>query len=154
MVCRTLYRMNRKISANSNIMQRISPNNELTGDCKPTQVYKNPRSAKPKFTPASFSILSDILQRDNSNPNPPAAGSFVTTKPLKLDARVLPISELSCEASRSYHRDDQADDHMDKDMEDFLLKMLGDGFQLDRDMISKVLRKSLISSALKRNIYC
>ncbi|KAF8031274.1 hypothetical protein BT93_D0467 [Corymbia citriodora subsp. variegata] len=59
--------------------------------------------------------------------------SFETAKPLKLDAKLLPIS--------NNYPDIQSDPTMgmQKDTEDFLFKMLEDGFQLDRDMIGEVL---------------
>ena len=64
-------------------------------------------------------------------------------KPLKLDSKVMPMSELweveakSC--SPKY-------DHLHQEMEDFLFKMLGDGFQLDRDVIRQVLGRLFILS--------
>lgn len=146
----TPYRMNRKISANSNITQHISPNDEVTGDYKSAQVCVNSVSAKPRYPPASFGIASDFMQKDYLIPKPPSTRSFETIRPLRLDAKALPISEFSCEATGSYRMDDQVDSTMIKDMEEFLLQMLCHGFNIDKDAVAKVLCKSFHCRALNR----
>ncbi|KAI4342978.1 hypothetical protein MLD38_027534 [Melastoma candidum] len=133
----TPNRMNWKTSANSNIMEHISPDDEGSGL---PQVNENPLSSKSKCAPASFGIASDFIRKDYLIPKPPSASSFETGKPLRLGAMALPISEFSQETSGSHQMDKQVDSNMTKDMEDFLLQMLGQGFNIERDTIGKVLR--------------
>ncbi|KAK4590034.1 hypothetical protein RGQ29_020554 [Quercus rubra] len=97
---------------------------------------RNCRASKPKTRPVCSGMVSSILGKDYIKSTPPVNGSYTVRKPLKLDSKVMPMSELweveakSC--SPKY-------DHLHQEMEDFLFKMLGDGFQLDRDVIRQVL---------------
>ncbi|XP_030971507.1 putative nuclear RNA export factor SDE5 isoform X3 [Quercus lobata] len=97
---------------------------------------RNSRASKPKTRPVCAGMVSSILGKDYIKSTPPVNGSYMVRKPLKLDSKVMPMSELweveakSC--SPKY-------DHLHQEMEDFLFKMLGDGFQLDRDVIRQVL---------------
>nr|POF23241.1 putative nuclear rna export factor sde5 [Quercus suber] len=97
---------------------------------------RNSRASKPKSRPVCAGMVSSILGKDYIKSTPPVNGSYMGRKPLKLDSKVMPMSELweieakSC--SPKY-------DCLHQEMEDFLFKMLGDGFQLDRDVIRQVL---------------
>ena len=104
---------------------------------------RNSRASKPKTRPVCSGMVSSILGKDYIKSTPPVNGSYTVRKPLKLDSKVMPMSELweveakSC--SPKY-------DHLHQEMEDFLFKMLGDGFQLDRDVIRQVLGRLFILS--------
>ncbi|KAK4271543.1 hypothetical protein QN277_020225 [Acacia crassicarpa] len=95
------------------------------------------RYLKPKVRPVSVGIVSSRLAKDYVRSMPSANRSYHgTTKPLKLDANLLTTSEVwaeKCEPNISNHN------QLHQDMEDFLFKMLGDGFQLDREKIREVL---------------
>ncbi|GAY34484.1 hypothetical protein CUMW_011710 [Citrus unshiu] len=56
--------------------------------------------------------------------------------PLKLDPKEFPMSALWGEETKPKQ---SKGDHLQKEMEDFLFKMLGEGFQLSRDVIREVL---------------
>lgn len=104
---------------------------------------RNSRASKPKTRPVCAGMVSSILGKDYIKSTPPVNGSYMGRKPLKLDSKVMPMSELweieakSC--SPKY-------DCLHQEMEDFLFKMLGDGFQLDRDVIRQVLGRLFILS--------
>ncbi|XP_030543501.1 putative nuclear RNA export factor SDE5 isoform X2 [Rhodamnia argentea] len=105
---------------------------------KLVQADGNPRYSKQKGLPISVGTISGVIGKDYVRSTSLANGSRMAGKPLKLDSKVLPASELSGNASKL---DASKDDQMHQDMEDFLFKMLGDGFQLDRDVIREVLGK-------------
>ncbi|XP_048141549.1 putative nuclear RNA export factor SDE5 isoform X2 [Rhodamnia argentea] len=97
---------------------------------KPFQAGANSRSSKLKCCPASMGSVSSFRGKEDVKAK---LCSFETAKPLKLDAKLLSISDS--------YPDIQSNPimEMQKDMEDFLFKMLEDGFQLDRDLIGEVL---------------
>lgn len=95
------------------------------------------RGLKPKTRPVSVGTVSSMLGKDYVRSQPSRNGSCcVTSKPLKLDANELPMSEIWDDTTRP---NISKQDQLHKDMENFLCKMLGDGFQLDRDKIRGVL---------------
>ncbi|KAK7302774.1 hypothetical protein RJT34_13670 [Clitoria ternatea] len=94
------------------------------------------RNSRPKFRPVSIGTVSSVIGKDYGRPMPSVSGSFDAAKPTKLNAKSLPMTGIWLEKSKpniSKH------DQLHHDMEDFLFKMLGDGFQLDRNMIREVL---------------
>ena len=72
---------------------------------------------------------------------PLANVSYPGTKPLKVDSEELPMSVLWGGLKSSSLKED----HLHKDMEDFLFKILGEGFRLDRDVIREVLGKPTVN---------
>lgn len=96
----------------------------------------NPRSSKQKWHTISVDTVSSVVGKDYVRSTPLANGSCMAAQPSKLDSKVLPASEL---LGKDYKMDASKDDQMHQDVEDFLFKMLGDGFQLDRDVIREVL---------------
>lgn len=102
------------------------------------QADGNPRYSKQKGRGISVGTISGVIDKDYVRSTSLADGSCMAAKPLKLDSKVLPASELSGKDSKLAA---SKDDQMHQDMEDFLFKMLGDGFQLDRDVIREVLGK-------------
>jgi len=100
--------------------------------------FQERKTSGPKVRPVSAGTVSSIIGKNYVRPAPSANGSFETTKPTKLDAKSLPMTGIWREknkpdVSSSKH------DRLHQDMEDFLFKMLGEGFQLDRTMIRQVL---------------
>ncbi|KAK9267645.1 hypothetical protein L1049_010076 [Liquidambar formosana] len=100
-----------------------------------SHAYGNSK-AKQKRRPASVGTVSCVLGKDYIRPTPLATGFSIRTKPLKLDSKELSESEIWGEEAKS---DLAKDDGMHKDIEEFLFKLLGDGFQMDRDLIRDVL---------------
>ncbi|KAF7803464.1 putative nuclear RNA export factor SDE5 isoform X2 [Senna tora] len=95
------------------------------------------RGLKAKVHPVSVGTVSSRLGKDYVKSMPLANWSYrAKTKPLKLDANVLSMSEIWDDQSKP---NTLKHDKLHQDMEDFLFKMLGDGFQLDRDKIREVL---------------
>ncbi|KAJ6333546.1 hypothetical protein OIU77_009422 [Salix suchowensis] len=94
------------------------------------------RNVKQKWCAVSGGTVSSVLGKSYISSRPVGNGSCVTTKPLKLDEKEFPTSELWGEEPKQTQSNH---DRMHKDMEDFLFKMLGDGFQLEREMIRQVL---------------
>ncbi|WVY95030.1 hypothetical protein V8G54_034118 [Vigna mungo] len=105
--------------------------------------FQERKTSRTKVRPVSAGTVSSIIGKNYVRPAPSANGSFRTTKPTKLDAKLLPMTGIWREKNKpdvsgSKH------DQLHQDMEDFLFKMLGDGFQLDRNMIRQVLAVDFI----------
>lgn len=99
---------------------------------KPSQVSANSRSLKLKWRPASIGSVPSFRGKEDVKAK---LCSFETAKPLKLDAKLLSISDNHPDIPLNPIME------MQKETEDFLFKMLEDGFQLDRDVIGEVLGK-------------
>ncbi|KAK4768795.1 hypothetical protein SAY86_026945 [Trapa natans] len=104
---------------------------------KPSQTNGNSKSSKLKLPPASLGTVSNFLGKDYVSIKPSESGFYEATKPLKLDPEFLPMSELLVGKDPMETKSNQ----MHKEMEDFLFKMLGEGFKLDRHVIQDVLGK-------------
>ncbi|XWS19585.1 hypothetical protein CRYUN_Cryun31cG0028200 [Craigia yunnanensis] len=94
------------------------------------------RAPKQKGRPVSGGTVSSMLGKGYMKSVPLANGSYPGTKPLKVDSKELPMSVLWGEGLKS---STLKEDHLHKDMEVFLFKMLGEGFRLERDVIREVL---------------
>ncbi|XVE88030.1 hypothetical protein DITRI_Ditri19aG0035800 [Diplodiscus trichospermus] len=94
------------------------------------------RDLKQKRRPVSGGIVSSMLGKGYVKSAPLTVGSCPGTKPLKVDSKELPMSVLWGEGLES---GSLKEDPLHKDMEDFLFKMLGEGFRLDRDVIREVI---------------
>ncbi|KAL5839574.1 hypothetical protein ACOSQ4_012182 [Xanthoceras sorbifolium] len=94
------------------------------------------RAAKKKWPPVSGGTVSSVIGKEYFKSTQPANVSCVATKPLKLDSKELPMSTIWGEEAKA---NPSSDDHLHKDMEDFLFKMLGEGFQMNRNVIREVL---------------
>ncbi|KAJ1381901.1 HscB, C-terminal domain superfamily [Sesbania bispinosa] len=94
------------------------------------------KNLRPKVPPVSVGSVSSLIGKEYVKPMPSANGSYGVTKPIKLDAKELPMTGIWREKSKP---NILKDDQLHQDMEDFLFKMLGDGFQLERNMIREVL---------------
>ncbi|TYH01864.1 hypothetical protein ES288_A09G093600v1 [Gossypium darwinii] len=94
------------------------------------------RSPKQKVRPVSGGTVSSMLGKGYMKSVPLANGSYPGTKPMKVDSKEMPMSLFWGE---ELEPSSQNEDRMHKDMEDFLFKMLGEGFRLERDVIREVL---------------
>ena len=109
---------------------------------KPFHGKRNSGAVKSKPHPASLGTVSGVVGRDYIQPKTMTVPYQEVNKPLKLDAKELPESEiwgernsLSAAAAKGTMRDDVVN---------FLFKMLGDGFELDKNKIHDVLGKPLL----------
>ncbi|XP_021659280.2 putative nuclear RNA export factor SDE5 isoform X1 [Hevea brasiliensis] len=105
---------------------------------KPCCTNRKFRASKQIWRPLSGGTIPSILGKESVNSTLVANSSCMETKPMKLDAKELPMSELWGEETKL---NPSKKDHMYKDIGDFLFRMLGDGFQLERDEIRQVLDK-------------
>ncbi|MFQ6655101.1 hypothetical protein Gotur_026735 [Gossypium turneri] len=92
-----------------------------------------------QFQPLLMNVVAIGKRKGYMKSVPLANGSYAGTKPMKVDSKEVPISlfwgeKLECNS--------QNEDLMYKDMEDFLFKMLGKEFRLERDVIGEVLNSS------------
>lgn len=110
------------------------------------------RAPKKKWRPISGGSVSSVIGRDYFKPTQSNNVSCGATKPLKLDASELPMAEIW--GDEEAQQKPSKEDHLHKDMEEFLFKMLGEGFQLDRDVIKDVLGKFLHSFLRNFLIVC
>ncbi|KAF4363798.1 hypothetical protein F8388_000463 [Cannabis sativa] len=93
-------------------------------------------SERSKYRSASIGTVSSIIGKDYVKTAQFKQGYVKANKSMKLNSKVLPVSEpLIREAKLNSEKDDNVHD----DMEEFLFHMLGDGFQLERDVIRQVL---------------
>lgn len=112
----------------------VSSNDEISE--KSVHAGGNSTATKKNRFPASTGTVSSVLGKDYFRSTPMTKGSSVTTKPLKLDLKEFPEVEIWEDEAKANSAKAIS---MPKDTEDFLFKMLGDGFQIDRDAIQKVL---------------
>uniref|UniRef100_F6HRW6 DUF1771 domain-containing protein n=1 Tax=Vitis vinifera TaxID=29760 RepID=F6HRW6_VITVI len=112
----------------------------------------NPKASKPKRRPVSVGTISGVIGKSYARCTASANESCVATKPLKLDMTNFPMFECQDKEDKF---DSAKDDLMHKDVEDFIFKMLGHGFQLDRGLIQEVLGKfSLMPSVGIKYLIC
>lgn len=117
---------------------RTEGSSESSDGCSLENSFQERKTWRPKVRPVSAGTVSSIIGKDYVRPVPLANGSIGVTKPPKLDAKSLPMTGIWREKGKP---DVSGRNHgqLHQDMEDFLFKMLGDGFQLDRNMIRQVL---------------
>lgn len=110
---------------------------------KKYQVKGNLKSAKSKVQPFSAGTVSNIIGKEYACSKPSANKFAKVYKPVKVGVKILheSPSEGDCTSLPS-------DFHLHHDMEDFLFKMLGDGFSLNREVIREVLGRLLLSLSL------
>ncbi|XP_022846057.1 putative nuclear RNA export factor SDE5 isoform X2 [Olea europaea var. sylvestris] len=93
-------------------------------------------NSKAKKCSASMGTVSCVIGREYSRHRSLPNESCKKTKPLKLNSNDFPVSEIWDENAES---DSPArSETMHRDIEQFLFKMLGDGFQLEMDVIQDV----------------
>ncbi|GMY31772.1 putative nuclear RNA export factor SDE5 [Fagus crenata] len=120
-----------------------------TGDAMPSEMSsdnirqkshnggRTTRALKSKVCPASIGTVSGVIAKDYVTLRPVTKGYPEATKPPKLDSKELSISEIRSEEvppSMRARKGTTCDN-----IEEFMIKMLGDGFQLDENVIQEVL---------------
>ncbi|RQO85971.1 hypothetical protein POPTR_001G401900v4 [Populus trichocarpa] len=98
---------------------------------------KDTREFKSKRYPVSMGAVSSVLGKEYAKPKPLTHRSVEATKPLKLDSKDFPVSDVW----REKNPPSMVARHgiMQAGVEEFLFQMLGNGFQLDMTLIQEVL---------------
>lgn len=99
---------------------------------EPPRVLSRP---KPRNSGVSMGTVAGRIGADYGRSRPLTKQVSEITKPVKLMSSEIPASQIWVEKSKPDHVKTET---MNKDIELFLLKMLGDGFQLDMDVIKQV----------------
>ncbi|KAL4019633.1 hypothetical protein IC575_018387 [Cucumis melo] len=101
---------------------------------KKYQVKGNLKTAKLKVQPFSTGTVSNIIGKEYACSKPSGNNFTKVNKPVKVEMKVLheSSSEGDCTSLPS-------DFDLHHEMEDFLFKMLGDGFRLKREVIREVI---------------
>ncbi|GMH05441.1 hypothetical protein Nepgr_007281 [Nepenthes gracilis] len=110
-----------------------SSNNNGSDESYCTIGNANLKALKSKQQPVSMGTVSSVLGKNYVRSTPWANKTQNRTKPLKLEA-----NQLSTFRSQKLSLLEK-DARLHKDFENFLFEMLGNGFQLDRDVIREVL---------------
>ncbi|VFQ91853.1 unnamed protein product [Cuscuta campestris] len=92
--------------------------------------------SKPKRCAASTGIVPNVTRREYDGPKSLKDEASKPTKPLKLNSDDIPFSELWKDESSV--QDTEKTETLGLDVEEFLFKMLGDGFSLDISTIHDV----------------
>lgn len=100
--------------------------------------FHGSKNSRPKVRPVSAGTVSSVIGKSYVRSTPSTSGPKVMTKPPKLDAKDLPMTGIYRETSVSKPNSSKRD-QLQENMEEFLFKMLGVGFKLDRKMIREVL---------------
>lgn len=116
----------------------------------------NTRVSNSKKNSVSVGTVSGMIGKEYISPRSSTNESIEVKKPLKLELKEVPALEIWSEEVESTMPAENSKMHAD--IEEFLFKMLGEGFKLDMDVIREVLGKSsylirkLISSILWNTI--
>ncbi|KAG6689333.1 hypothetical protein I3842_11G169700 [Carya illinoinensis] len=98
---------------------------------------RHTRLLKSKVRPVSMGTVSGIIAKDYAKPRPVTNEYPGSKKPPGLDSKELPISEIWREEVPPNMTAGKGTIH--GYVEEFMFKMLGDGFQLDMSVIQEVL---------------
>ena len=135
-----LYEMQGSSSSSSshvsNVDATVEESSESSDGYSLENSWQERKTLRPKVRPVSVGTVSSIIGKNYVRPMPSANGYCGTTKPVKLDAKGLPMTGIWREKTKP---NTLKHNQLHQDMEDFLFKMLGYGFRLDRDMIRGVL---------------
>lgn len=112
-------------SYETRILSQPKPTNKVISINEPPNVLSQ---SKPKNYGASMGTVSGIIGADYGRSRASTKEAREITKPVKLMSNEFPIMQ-PINATRGT---------MNKDVEQFLLKMLGDGFKLDMGVIKEV----------------
>lgn len=92
------------------------------------------KTAKPKIQPFSAGTVSSVIGKEYARSKSSANQFTQVYKPVKVGVKVLHESSSEGDCTNF-----TSESHLHQDMENFLFKMLGDGFRLKREVIREVL---------------
>ncbi|CAI0395557.1 unnamed protein product [Linum tenue] len=129
-------------SSSASLKEEVEENASVSSNPSASAVSCLPdekiRAPKQKARPVSGGTVSCFLGKDYIKSKPGSTASVMSTKPLKLDANDWLVSD---DGETKDKQGLSVNDKMLEGMEDFLFKMLGNGFRLEREMIHDVLDK-------------
>ncbi|KAG7582056.1 hypothetical protein ISN44_As08g016770 [Arabidopsis suecica] len=114
---------------------------------KPSQVYvpkevrrqedSKAKVWRPKRNSISVGTVSSVIGKDYARTRPISNAPREATKPMKIDSRDIPETEIW---SEEMPKSNEAKiSRAPTDVEEFIVKMLGEGFQASQDVIHQVL---------------
>lgn len=123
--------------ANSSSVGSINTDSGVNGggygrSNEPQKVVYRPKT---RNSGISMGTVSGVIGADYGRSRGSSKETCESTKPVKLMSSEIPASQIWVEKSKT---DNLKNEIMNKDVELFLLKMLGDGFQLDMEVIKEV----------------
>ncbi|GFP96715.1 hypothetical protein PHJA_001815600 [Phtheirospermum japonicum] len=96
----------------------------------------NLTKSKPKKCSASMGTVSGVIGKDYMKPTTQPDGLHQKSKPMIINSDDFPVSEIWDERKESAST--SRSESMDSDIQEFLCKMLGVGFQLEKSVIQDV----------------
>ncbi|KAG9441041.1 hypothetical protein H6P81_016895 [Aristolochia fimbriata] len=111
----------------------------VKSDDKSTDVVKSSKVSKAKKVTISVGTVSSVIGKGYCRSTASEKHLTKGKKPVKLEVRYPPSQGLNCDPVGSDFAP-RTKPPNNRDVEDFLYKMLGDGFQLEMDVIQEVLR--------------
>ncbi|EFH38956.1 hypothetical protein ARALYDRAFT_497335 [Arabidopsis lyrata subsp. lyrata] len=114
---------------------------------KPSQVYvpkevrrqedSKAKVWRPKRNSISVGTVSSVIGKEYARTRPISNAPREATKPMKIDSRDIPETELWSEEMPKSN--EPKTNRAPTDVEEFIVKMLGEGFQASQDVIHQVL---------------
>ncbi|KZV23220.1 hypothetical protein F511_05059 [Dorcoceras hygrometricum] len=125
-------------SSNSKTWESTGSSTSVSSECSSDNPSENAvvGRLKPKRCSASMGTVSSVIGREYITPKPQPNESRENHKPIKLNSDDYPVSEIWKE--NELLETTSRGESMNDDVEDFLFKMLGKGFQLDMNVIHDV----------------
>ncbi|KAK6157423.1 hypothetical protein DH2020_011671 [Rehmannia glutinosa] len=96
-------------------------------------------TSKPKKSSASMGTVSDVIGKNYIKPRTQSDGVNQKLKPVKINSDDFPVSEIWDEKRELATT--SRNESMDSDIQEFLCKILGDGFKLEMSVIQGVIGK-------------
>ncbi|GFP96717.1 hypothetical protein PHJA_001815800 [Phtheirospermum japonicum] len=96
----------------------------------------NRTTSKPKKCSASMGTVSGVIGKDYMKPTTQSDGLHQKSKPVIINSDEFLVSEIWDERKES--TSSSRSESMDSDIQEFICKMLGDGFQLEKSVIQDV----------------
>lgn len=93
---------------------------------------------KPKRSSAIMGTVSSVIGKDYIKPRPLTKTFSEKLKPVKLHSEEFPVSEIWEEKKAPTHPSTSCGESMVSDVQEFIFRMLGDGFQLEMSVIQDV----------------
>ncbi|KAI3457474.1 hypothetical protein Pfo_014137 [Paulownia fortunei] len=117
----------------------VESTTSASSGCPFNNISENAHIAKSKAKKCSASMgtVSDVIGKDYIKPRPQSNGLNEKLKPVKINSDDFPVSEIWDEKKELASTSQS--ESMDSDIQEFLYKMLGNGFQLERSVIKDVI---------------
>jgi hypothetical protein len=115
------------------------------------------KMSRSKKATASIGSISSILGTSHARPSHPVKEKIENAKPLKIEVEKSVIDMLDVESSSSGFQGPKKESLSNREIEQLLFSMLGEGFKLSMDVIREVLGTTStykISSFIKINMHC